>query len=139
MSSGDATSWPYGAILPWTHSQSMWHGWGSQMAAALARASQAVDRPALLRAAVKDVAVFTPYLLTATGPINGWLPSPSDLTQIAYGVDSRVQSLVAVADATDRPGLDQLAGIAASLSLIHISEPTRLGMISYAVFCLKKK
>ena len=26
-----------------------------------------------------------------------------------------------------------------TLSLIHISEPTRLGMISYAVFCLKKK
>src|SRR5450756_2714107 len=25
----------------------------------------------------------------------------------------------------------------AHLSLIHISEPTRLGMISYAVFCLK--
>src|SRR5450759_277621 len=25
------------------------------------------------------------------------------------------------------------------LSLIHISEPTRLGMMSYAVFCLKKK
>ena len=28
---------------------------------------------------------------------------------------------------------------AGCLSLIHISEPTRLGMISYAVFCLKKK
>src|SRR5450759_4882912 len=26
-----------------------------------------------------------------------------------------------------------------TLTLIHISEPTRLGMISYAVFCLKKK
>ncbi|GAB5756699.1 hypothetical protein JMUB7519_28020 [Staphylococcus aureus] len=26
-----------------------------------------------------------------------------------------------------------------SLSLIHISEPTRLRCISYAVFCLKKK
>ena len=114
MSGGDASSWPYGAILPWTHSQSMWHGWGSQMTAALARASQVVDRPALLRAAVRDAAVFTPYLLTATGPINGWLPTPLDLTQIAYGVDSRVQSLVAVADATDRPGFDQLAGIAAS-------------------------
>src|SRR5450756_2723593 len=25
-----------------------------------------------------------------------------------------------------------------TLSLIHISEPTRLGMISYAVFCLQK-
>ena len=28
--------------------------------------------------------------------------------------------------------------VANVLSLIHISEPTRLGMISYAVFCLKK-
>src|SRR5450756_1207327 len=33
----------------------------------------------------------------------------------------------------------QLGGEATDLSLIHISEPTRLGMISYAVFCLKKK
>src|SRR5450756_2632144 len=31
------------------------------------------------------------------------------------------------------------AGTPQELSLIHISEPTRLGMISYAVFCLKKK
>ena len=31
------------------------------------------------------------------------------------------------------------AHIPVGLSLIHISEPTRLGMISYAVFCLKKK
>src|SRR5450756_322189 len=29
-------------------------------------------------------------------------------------------------------------GTVVHLSLIHISEPTRLGMISYAVFCLKK-
>src|SRR5665648_159416 len=28
-------------------------------------------------------------------------------------------------------------GTGSDLSLIHISEPTRLGMISYAVFCLK--
>src|SRR5450756_2917447 len=32
-----------------------------------------------------------------------------------------------------------LGGAVLTLSLIHISEPTRLGMISYAVFCLKKK
>ena len=31
------------------------------------------------------------------------------------------------------------ATVTVRLSLIHISEPTRLGMISYAVFCLKKK
>src|SRR5450756_2951289 len=29
-----------------------------------------------------------------------------------------------------------LRAVAIQLSLIHISEPTRLGMISYAVFCL---
>src|SRR5450756_2683965 len=33
-------------------------------------------------------------------------------------------------------GREHLARL--GLSLIHISEPTRLGMISYAVFCLKK-
>src|SRR5450756_2006035 len=32
-----------------------------------------------------------------------------------------------------------IARLLSDLSLIHISEPTRLGMISYAVFCLKKK
>ena len=32
-----------------------------------------------------------------------------------------------------------LVKVDVDLSLIHISEPTRLGMISYAVFCLKKK
>src|SRR5450756_634094 len=36
-----------------------------------------------------------------------------------------------------RPPLLEELGL--ELSLIHISEPTRLGMISYAVFCLKKK
>src|SRR5450756_591382 len=34
---------------------------------------------------------------------------------------------------------DPYRGAVWELSLIHISEPTRLGMISYAVFCLKKK
>src|SRR5450756_2301670 len=38
----------------------------------------------------------------------------------------------------DRPTVI-LAKTIKGLSLIHISEPTRLGMISYAVFCLKKK
>src|SRR5678816_3932909 len=33
----------------------------------------------------------------------------------------------------------RIRGTDASLSLIHISEPTRLLSISYAVFCLKKK
>jgi len=114
MSGGDARQWPYGAVLQWTHSQSFWHAWASQMPAALAVASDGLDRADLLDAAVTDSAVFTPHLLTSTGMINGWLPVPGDLTQIAYGVDSRVQSLVEVADTADRPGLDHLAGLTAS-------------------------
>ena len=37
------------------------------------------------------------------------------------------------------PLVAQALGADQNLSLIHISEPTRLGMISYAVFCLKKR
>ena len=101
-----AGTWPYGAILPWALSRSMWHGWGAQMPAALARASAVLHRPDLWEPALVDAATFTPYLLTAGGPDNGWLPTAADRTQIAYGVDSRVQSLVAV-------GSRELAGIAA--------------------------
>src|SRR5450759_3950227 len=46
---------------------------------------------------------------------------------VPYGFDGYV-----------RNGLDRAWG-GTDLSLIHISEPTRLGMNSYAVFCLKKK
>src|SRR5450756_1541246 len=38
----------------------------------------------------------------------------------------------------DKIWIDCMNGDKYKLSLIHISEPTRLGMISYAVFCLKK-
>src|SRR5450756_3065932 len=41
--------------------------------------------------------------------------------------------------ALDVCGAQGSSVVSQDLSLIHISEPTRLGMISYAVFCLKKK
>jgi hypothetical protein len=114
MSGGDrAGTWPYGAILPWALSRSDWHGWAGQPPAALARASAALHRSDLARPAVADAATFTPYLLTAGGPDNGWLPAPVDRTQIAYGVDSRVQSLLATAGVTGSVGLRELAGLAA--------------------------
>ena len=43
------------------------------------------------------------------------------------------------AEASSEEIATQLIKKVKDLSLIHISEPTRLGMISYAVFCLKKK
>ena len=114
MGSTGPKRWPYGAILPWTQSRSIWHAWASQMPAALAGASTSLDRPGLLAPAVRDAAVFTPYLLTSTGVVNGLLPGPSDRTQIAYGVDSRVQSLLAVGEATGRPGFEALTAITAA-------------------------
>ncbi|MFC9602534.1 hypothetical protein ACFTTN_03625 [Streptomyces niveus] len=114
LSGGDARSWPHGAVLPWAQSQSVWHAWASQMPAALALASAELKQPALMKPALNDAAVFTPYLLTAGGPDNGWLPVPIDRVQIAYGIDSRVQSLVTIADLAERPGLTQLAGLTAA-------------------------
>src|SRR5450759_3268828 len=64
----------------------------------------------------------------------------------AASVPLRIDEQVAEV-AADHPGrrvrnehlLVLVQHLAHELSLIHISEPTRLGMISYAVFCLKKK
>ncbi|WP_345751304.1 hypothetical protein [Microbacterium rhizophilus] len=114
MAEGDVGSWPYGAILPWTESRSMWHAWGGQAPAALAEASMTLHDRSLAKPAIRDAAVFTPTLITAGGPDNGWYPSPTDRVQLAYGADSRVQSLLAVADATGSRGFEQLAAIQAA-------------------------
>jgi hypothetical protein len=114
VAGGDARHWPFGAVRPWLLSRSVWHAWASQMPAALARAGQVLHDPRLVKAAVTDSAVFTPWLLTSGGPDNGRLPTRTDRTQIAYGVDSRVQSLLAVADVTGSDGFRQLAAVTAA-------------------------
>jgi hypothetical protein len=84
------------------------------MPAALARASQALGTGTYLDPAVEDSAVFMPWLLTSGGPDNGRLPTRLDQTQIAYGADSRVQSLLATAEASGKVGLRRLAGMQAA-------------------------
>jgi hypothetical protein len=79
------------------------------MPSALAAASVVLRSPRLLEPALGDAAGFTPLLMTAGGPDNGWLPAPIDRTQIAYGVDARLQALLGVASAASRPGLRQVA------------------------------
>ncbi|MFF2299829.1 hypothetical protein [Arthrobacter sp. NPDC058127] len=112
MSSGSVQQWPFGAILPWNQSRTLWHAWGGMAAAAVANASPLLHRPDLLTAAVKDSAQFTPQLLAAGGPDNAWSPTPGE-AQIAYGVDSRVEGLVATAKAANAPGLLDVAAVAA--------------------------
>jgi hypothetical protein len=109
MAGGTARTWPFGAVLPWSLSRSDWHAWASQMPAALVRASEVLGEPRLRRIAARDSFTFDPWLLTSGGPDNGRLPTRVDASQIAYGVDSRVQSLVATGG-----GATRMAGIVAA-------------------------
>ncbi len=106
--------WPFGAIIPWTLSQSMWHAWGGQPPAALAAAGKALNDPTLFKPAVADTVQFTGQLLATGGIDNAWGPGFTEPAQIAYGVDSRIQSLLGVADATGATGLTETAALAAS-------------------------
>ncbi len=101
-------------MRPWALSRSIWHGWGSQMPAGLARAAETLRDPALARGAITDSFTFDPWLLTSGGPDNGRLPTRGDASQIAYGADSRLQSLLATDDATGRTVARDLAGIFAA-------------------------
>eukprot|EP00658_Telonema_sp_P-2_P007689 TRINITY_DN12861_c0_g1_i4.p1 TRINITY_DN12861_c0_g1~~TRINITY_DN12861_c0_g1_i4.p1 ORF type:complete len:161 (-),score=30.21 TRINITY_DN12861_c0_g1_i4:15-497(-) len=73
---------------------------------------------------------------TTTANAGGNLPRSSSSSTTAVGNHNNVAVL-------SRPTASTKARKAvtssSSLSLIHISEPTRLLSISYAVFCLKKK
>eukprot|EP00658_Telonema_sp_P-2_P016925 TRINITY_DN16554_c0_g1_i4.p2 TRINITY_DN16554_c0_g1~~TRINITY_DN16554_c0_g1_i4.p2 ORF type:complete len:117 (+),score=33.77 TRINITY_DN16554_c0_g1_i4:45-353(+) len=60
----------------------------------------------------------------------------------AYGIPGAEvdgMDVVAVQEAAEKAVKHCRSGKGPYLSLIHISEPTRLLSISYAVFCLKKK
>jgi hypothetical protein len=114
MPLGDARHWPFGAIMPWALSRSVWHAWADQMAGSLAEAGRLRGRPDWTGVAVGEVGRFTPHLLAQGGPENGWLPAPTDRTQIAYGADATLQNLLRTAEAADRPAFRDLAGVAAA-------------------------
>ncbi len=114
LSGGDAQTWPMGSVRPWALSRSLWHAWGSQMPAALARASVTLGDPGLARPAIRDSFTFDPWMLTSGGPDNGRLPTRGDASQIAYGADARLQSLLATGQATGKDSARQLAGIVAA-------------------------
>jgi hypothetical protein len=112
--SADPSTWPFGAILPYTGSRSMWHAWGDQMAGALATAGSALGEQRYIATAVAEVASFTPHLLVQGGADLAWLPAPIELAQIAYGVDATLQNLLRTADASDLEAFKKMAAIQAA-------------------------
>src|SRR5450756_1432894 len=143
VAAGPASTAPVAALNcePW-HGQMMraadW-SYSTEQPACGHTASKATNLPAVawitiegspVRGSVNDAA--PPAGTSLAGPIAvpaGWLP-PAPLGPLELGA-------VPGADADcagDNCAVPELCFV---LSLIHISEPTRLGMISYAVFCLK--
>lgn len=112
--SADASTWPFGAILPWAGSRSVWHAWGDQMAGALATAGSVLGEQRFVTSAISEVASFTPHLLAQGGADQGWLPAPAERAQIAYGSDATLQNLLRTADASGLDGFRQLAAIQAA-------------------------
>src|SRR5450756_329031 len=79
------------------------------------------------------------YSGTVAGAIEGIiLGIPSFAISLNGREDFHFTEAAEVALSTARRIFEQGLPTGTLLSLIHISEPTRLGMISYAVFCLKK-
>ncbi|MGH2382045.1 MAG: hypothetical protein ACRDG7_12610 [Candidatus Limnocylindria bacterium] len=112
--SADASTWPFGAILPWAGSRSVWHAWGDQMAGALATAGAVLGEQGFVTTAIAEVASFTPHLLAQGGGDQGWLPAPAERAQIAYGADATLQNLLRTAEASGLDGFRKLAAIQAA-------------------------
>ena len=74
MRSGDTAVWPFGAVLPWTQSQSFWHAWGGEAPQALCRTAGLLGGSNLRAAGLSDAGSFTPQVLTSGGPHNAWTP-----------------------------------------------------------------
>jgi hypothetical protein len=121
MRTGTPWTWPFGAVLPHGLSRTSWHAWAGLAPAALARVYQVTGDLSARDAALADAASFTPHLLVGGGPDNLRVAMPGarealtvDGVQLAYGAQSRVESLLCTARVTGRSALSTLAGIAGS-------------------------
>ncbi|WP_128545542.1 hypothetical protein [Larkinella soli] len=106
MQQGDAQQFPHGAFLSF---ETTWHAYGSDQAYALLRAGKALNKPAWVEAARREIDHFYPYLLK-----EGFLESfavikPGDtiraekmsrFAQIAYGVRPMIWSALEAYDQT---------------------------------------
>ncbi|GAB3913495.1 hypothetical protein GCM10028803_57720 [Larkinella knui] len=115
MQQGDATHFPYGAILSF---ENAWHAYGSDQAYALLRVGKALNKTAWIDVAKREIDYFYPYLLK-----QGFLESfevkqqgteitatkTSRFAQIAYGVRPLVWATLEAYDQTKEARYADLA------------------------------
>jgi hypothetical protein len=109
---GDDRNYPFGWHPDTVTSPFSWHAWGSTQVFALARAGQQLAQPEWVISAQREADTFYARLL-AGEMVGEWGVLPYEFPQIAYGVDSIVQGLVALHQATGDDTYGKLAGLAA--------------------------
>jgi hypothetical protein len=90
----------------------MWHGWGSIQVFALARAGKSLGHAEWVDSARREADAFFTRLL-AGEMVGEWGVLPFAYPQIAYGVNSITQGLLALHDATGDDKYGRMAGLAA--------------------------
>jgi hypothetical protein len=111
---GSSQDWAWQALLPFTGSVSLWHAWGAHMVMALATAGPQLGHREWLSPAERDANSFETHQQLSFGAINGLLPAPDDLSQIAYGAETTVDGLLFLGRATGNDVYRRWAGIAAT-------------------------
>ena len=109
---GDDRNYPFGWHPDTVTSPFSWHAWGSTQVFALARAGEQLAQPDWVASAQREADSF--YVRLLAGEMVGeWGVLPYEFPQIAYGVNSMVQGLVALHQATGDETYGKLAGLAA--------------------------
>jgi hypothetical protein len=109
---GDDRNYPFGWHPDTVTSPFSWHAWGSTQVFALARAGQQLGQPDWVASAQRAADSFYARLL-AGEMVGEWGVLPQEFPQIAYGVNSIIQGLVALHQATGDDTYGKLAGLAA--------------------------
>ena len=109
---GDHRNYPWGMHPDSAAAPFSWHAWGSTQSFALARAGKQLNRPEWVESARREADTFYARLL-AGEMVSEWGVLPSTYPQIAYGVDSMTQGLLAIYQATGDDKYARMAGLTA--------------------------
>jgi hypothetical protein len=108
---GDHRSYPWNMHPDSAAAPFSWHAWGSTQSFALARAGKQLNRPEWVESARGEADTFYARLL-AGEMVSEWGVLPSAYPQIAYGVNSMTQGLLALYQASGDDKYARLAGVA---------------------------